>query len=47
MALTPEVTEEIERLSSYWECHQHNPEAVSKWALPDLLGLLRLAMEGD
>ena len=36
---------EAERLLSYWERHGDNPEAVSKWAVSDLLGFLRYIVE--
>lgn len=43
----PTVQEEAERLLSYWEIHGDNPEAVSKWAMDDLMGFLRFFAEGD
>lgn len=39
------VQEEAERLLSYWETHGDNPEAVSKWAMQDMLGFLRQCVE--
>ena len=41
----PTVLEEAERLLSYWEIHGDNAEAVTKWAVPDLLGFVRLVMD--
>lgn len=39
------VTSEAERLLNYWERHGDNPEAVTKWAVSDLLGFVRLVKE--
>ena len=41
----PTLAEEAERLLSYWEAHGDNPEAVSKWAVQDMLGILRFIVE--
>ena len=38
------VTDEAERLQSYWERHGDNPEAVGKWAVSDLLAFVRLVL---
>jgi hypothetical protein len=43
----PTLAEEAERLLSYWEQHGDNPEAVAKWAITDMLGILRYITEGD
>jgi hypothetical protein len=45
--LTSVVTlkEEAERLLSYWEIHGDSPETVAKWAITDLLGILRYIVE--
>ncbi|KJK12559.1 hypothetical protein UB45_07730 [Terrabacter sp. 28] len=37
----PTLLEEAERLLCYWEQHGDSPEVVSKWALSDLMGILR------
>ena len=37
------VEDEAERLLSYWHQHGNNPEAVTKWAVADLLAFVRLA----
>lgn len=37
-----DVTEEAERLISYWEIHGENAEAVDKWAVSDLLAFARM-----
>jgi hypothetical protein len=41
----PTLLEEAERLLSYWERHGDNPEAVAKWAVTDMLGILRYITE--
>lgn len=41
----PTLIEEAERLLSYWELHGDNPEAVAKWAVADMLGILRYIVE--
>lgn len=41
----PTLVEEAERLLDYWERHGDNPEAVEKWAVQDLLGILRFIVE--
>lgn len=43
---TTTVTDEAERLLGYWEQHGNDPEVVAKWAVSDMLGLLRLITEG-
>ena len=41
----PTLQEEAERLLSYWEQHGDNPSAVAKWAVTDMLGILRYIVE--
>lgn len=41
----PTLQEEAERLLSYWEIHGNDPEVVSRWAIQDMLGLLRFIVE--
>ena len=41
----PTLLEEAERLLSYWERHGNNPEAVARWAVSDMLGILRFIVE--
>lgn len=41
------LKEEAERLLGYWERHGNNPETVSKWAVSDMLGILRYIAEED
>lgn len=41
----PTLQEEAERLLSYWEQHGDSPEAVAKWAITDMLGILRYIVE--
>jgi hypothetical protein len=43
----PTLKEEAQRLLDYWEAHGENLEAVSKWAISDLLGICRYIAEGD
>jgi hypothetical protein len=43
----PALLEEAERQLSYWERHGNNPEAVAKWAVQDLLGILRYIVEAE
>lgn len=44
----PTVWEEAERLLGYWERHGDNPEVVAKWAVVDMLELVRRIVEsGD
>lgn len=43
----PTLREEAERLLSYWERHGDDPEAVAKWAVTDMLGILRYIVEED
>lgn len=38
----PTVQDEAERLLSYWHQHGNDPEAVTKWAVSDLLAFARL-----
>lgn len=42
----PTLLEEAERLLSYWERHGNDPEVVAKWAIEDMLGILRFIVEG-
>lgn len=39
---TPTVADEAERLLSYWHQHGNDPDAVTKWAMQDLLAFVRL-----
>lgn len=41
----PTLKEEAERLLGYWEQHGDNPEVVAKWAITDMLGILRYIVE--
>lgn len=41
----PTLVEEAERLLSYWEIHGNDPAVVAKWAVEDMLGLLRFIVE--
>ena len=41
----PTLVEEAERLLSYWEIHGETPEVVAKWAVSDMLGILRFIVE--
>jgi hypothetical protein len=43
----PTLKEESARLLDYWERHGNNPEAVAKWAITDMLGILRFIVEDD
>lgn len=43
----PTLVEEAERLLGYWEQHGENPEAVAKWAVSDMLGILRYIVEEE
>lgn len=43
----PTLAEEAERLLSYWERFGDRPEVVAKWAVSDMLGILRYIVEGD
>jgi hypothetical protein len=43
----PTLREEAERLLCYWGQHGDNPETVAKWAMDDLLGILRFIAEED
>lgn len=43
----PTLKEEAERLLSYWEQHGDNPGVVEKWAVSDMLGILRYITEED
>lgn len=35
------LIEEAERLLSYWEIHGDDPAVVAKWAVQDMLALVR------
>ena len=39
-----EVTEEAERLISYWTIHKNSAETVRRWAVSDLLKFARLVL---
>lgn len=41
----PTLVEEAERLLGYWEQHGEDPETVAKWAIQDMLGILRYIVE--
>ena len=41
----PTLLEEAERLLGYWEQHGEDPETVAKWAVTDMLGILRFIVE--
>lgn len=41
----PTLLEEAERLLSYWERHGEKPDVVAKWAVQDMLGILRFIVE--
>ena len=41
----PTLLDEAERLLSYWEIHGETPEVVTKWAVSDLLSILRFIVE--
>lgn len=43
--MTPELIEEAERLLGYWEQHGDDAEAVTKWAVSDMLGFLRTCVQ--
>jgi hypothetical protein len=43
----PTLKDEAERLLSYWEAHGDKPEAVEKWAVSDMLGILRYIVEDE
>lgn len=43
--MSPELIEEAERLLSYWEQHGSDPTTAAKWAVTDLLGILRFIVE--
>lgn len=43
----PTLAEEAERLLGYWEQHGDNLEVVAKWAITDMLGILRYIVEGE
>ena len=43
----PTVLEEAERLLGYWEAHGEQPETVAKWAVSDMLGILRYIVEEE
>ncbi len=39
------LQEEAARLLSYWEIHGDSPETVAKWAIEDMLFILRYIVE--
>lgn len=43
----PTLLEEAERLLDYWERHGEDPATVAKWAITDLLGILRFIVEEE
>jgi len=43
----PTLLEEAERLLGYWEIHGDSPEVVAKWAITDMLGILRFIVEAE
>lgn len=43
----PTLLEEAERLLGYWEQHGDDPEVVAKWAVQDMLGILRFIVEEE
>lgn len=43
----PSLKDEAERLLSYWEAHGEKSEAVEKWAVSDMLGILRYILEDE
>ena len=43
----PTLQEEAERLLGYWEIHGDTPAAVAKWAVSDMLGILRFILEDE
>ena len=43
----PTVRDEAERLLGYWEQHGEDPHAVAKWAMTDMLGILRFIVEEE
>jgi hypothetical protein len=43
----PTLRDEAERLLSYWEAHGDNPDVVAKWAITDMLGILRYIVEDE
>ena len=43
----PTLAEEAERLLCYWERHGGSPETVAKWAITDMLGILRYIVEEE
>ena len=43
----PTLREEAERLLSYWEQHGEDPATVAKWAVTDMLGILRFIIEEE
>lgn len=46
-AAGPSIRDEAERLLGYWDRHGDNPEAVARWAIEDMLGILRYIVESD
>ena len=43
----PTLVEEAERLLGYWEQHGEDPEVVARWAITDMLVILRYIVEGE
>lgn len=43
----PTVEDEADRLICYWEQHGDDPEAVSRWAVADLLQLCRQIVDSQ
>lgn len=43
----PALREEAERLLDYWERFGNRPEVVEKWAVSDMLGILRYITEEE
>ena len=43
----PTLKDEAERLLGYWEAHGDNPGVVEKWAVTDMLGILRYILEDE
>jgi hypothetical protein len=41
----PTLKEEAERLLGYWEIHGNDPSTVERWAVSDMLGILRFITE--
>lgn len=43
----PTVTEEAERLLSYWQIHGDDAEVVQRWAVEDLLKFARMVLGSE